>query len=229
MYCIEIGITSPITIGLKETGPQGIQGETGDQGIQGIQGIQGEKGDTGDQGIQGIQGEKGDTGDQGIQGIQGETGATGDQGIQGIQGETGETGDQGIQGIQGIQGVTGATGPQGIQGPSGDNTKYASEIVTAPTSGILTLKLATESYIGTLTNANAFTVALPTPTAGYVAESILIFKIGATLPTITQPSGIAWRGLIPTLVISTSWTIAYESINTSGSTYEIWATACKNG
>lgn len=45
--------------------PQGIQGETGPQGLQGIQG------ETGPQGPQGIQGEKGDTGPQGPQGIQG--------------------------------------------------------------------------------------------------------------------------------------------------------------
>ncbi|MGJ8739011.1 MAG: hypothetical protein ACSHXE_20555, partial [Zobellia laminariae] len=75
-----------------DSGPQGIQGEKGDQGDQGIQGIQGEKGDQGDQGIQGIQGEKGDQGDQGIQGIQGEKGDQGDQGIQGIQGEKGDQG-----------------------------------------------------------------------------------------------------------------------------------------
>ncbi|MGS0526801.1 hypothetical protein ACU8V7_18290 [Zobellia nedashkovskayae] len=63
-----------------DSGPQGIQGEKGDQGDEGIQGIQGEKGDQGDQGIQGVQGEKGDQGDQGIQGIQGEKGDQGDRG-----------------------------------------------------------------------------------------------------------------------------------------------------
>ena len=52
-------------------GDQGIQGEIGPQGIQGIQGIQGEVGPQGIQGIQGIQGEVGP------QGIQGETGPDG--------------------------------------------------------------------------------------------------------------------------------------------------------
>jgi lysophospholipase L1-like esterase len=49
----------------------------GDTGAQGLQGIQGLKGDKGDQGIQGIQGAKGDTGAQGAQGIQGVKGNDG--------------------------------------------------------------------------------------------------------------------------------------------------------
>ena len=220
MYRIEIGVTAPILIGLKETGPQGIKGDTGDQGIQGIQG---EKGDTGDQGVQGIQGEKGDTGDQGIQGVQGIKGDTGDQGIQGVKGIKGDTGDQGVQGVQGEKGNTGDRGVQGVQGPSGDNTKYAAEIIAAPTSGTLTLKLATETYIGTLTNANVFAVALPIPLSGYVSESILVFRIGASLPTITMPANIFWRwGVVPALSINTAYMIHFEKVNTIGSTYEIW-------
>ena len=49
----------------------------GDTGAQGIQGVQGVKGDTGAQGIQGVQGVKGDTGSQGPQGLQGTAGAAG--------------------------------------------------------------------------------------------------------------------------------------------------------
>jgi hypothetical protein len=106
--------------------------------------------------------------------------------------------------------------------------QYNSEIVTAPTSGTLTLKMATETYIGSLTNANTFTVALPSPILGLVTESILIFKVGASLPTITQPTGIVWRGATPTLAINKTYTICYEQINTAGSTYEIYGTAVQN-
>jgi len=106
---------------------------------------------------------------------------------------------------------------------------YDAEIVTSPTTGTLTLKNSTETVLdGSLTSSNTFTVALPTPTAGQVNESILIFKIGASLPTITQPTGIIWRGATPTLAISTNWTIVYEQVNTTGTTYEIWAVATKN-
>lgn len=52
-----------------ETGPQGIQGETGATGPQGPQGIQGEAGATGPQGPQGIQGETGPQGSTGPQGV----------------------------------------------------------------------------------------------------------------------------------------------------------------
>ena len=91
------------------------------------------------------------------------------------------------------------------------------------------MKYCTETVLETpLTNANVFTVALPTPVSEKINESILIFKIGATLPTITQPSGIVWRGATPTLAINTNWTIVYEQVNTTGTTYEIWAIATKN-
>jgi hypothetical protein len=113
------------------TGPQGIQGETGPagaDGLQGPQGLQGETGPAGADGLQGPQGLQGETGPagadglQGPQGLQGETGlagADGLQGPQGLQGETGLAGADGLQGPQGLQGETGPAGADGIQGPQG--------------------------------------------------------------------------------------------------------------
>ena len=182
--------------------------------------FKGEKGDTGLQGIQGVKGDKGDKGDKGAQGI---------QGIQGLKGNTGAQGLQGIQGIQGIQGTQGEKGDKGDKGDTGLSGIYNSEVVASPTTGTLTLKYCTETTLSTpLTNANIFTVAMPAVVPGKVNESILILKVGASLPTIAQPSGIVWRGAIPTLAINTNWTIVYEQVNTTGFTYEIWATACKN-
>ena len=109
--------------------------------------------------------------------------------------------------------------------------RYYAETVSAPANaGTLTLKNATETVISTtLTNSNSFAIALPTAISdGKINESVFIFKIGATLPTITQPSGIVWRGSTPTLAINTNWTIVYEQVNTTGTTYEIWAVATKN-
>ena len=85
------------------SGPAGIEGPTGPQGLQG------EKGDTGPQGIPGIQGEKGDTGPQGPAGKDGVDGAVGAQG------------PEGPQGIQGIQGEKGEQGPEGSNGVPGDS------------------------------------------------------------------------------------------------------------
>ena len=122
--------------------------------------------------------------------------------------------------LQGLKGDTGAAGLSGI---------YNSEVVASPTTGTLTLKYCTETTLSTpLTNANVFTVAMPAVVQDKVNESILIFKIGESLPNITQPSGIVWRGSTPTLAINTNWTIVYEQVNTTGSTFEIWAIACKN-
>jgi hypothetical protein len=59
--------------------------------------LKGPQGDTGAQGVQGIQGAKGDTG------------LTGPQGIQGSQGPVGLTGPAGAQGLQGLTGPAGAS------------------------------------------------------------------------------------------------------------------------
>lgn len=72
-----------------------------------IQGPKGDKGDTGPQGLRGIQGEKGATGERGATGPQGVKGDTGERGPQGLQGPKGDTG---LQGPRGEQGATGAAG-----------------------------------------------------------------------------------------------------------------------
>ena len=92
-----------------------------------IQGIQGDAGADGEQGIQGI---------QGIQGDAGADGADGAQGIQGIQGDAGTDGADGAQGIQGIQGDAGADGADGIDGTDGADGAVAEFIdqVDTPTS-----------------------------------------------------------------------------------------------
>ena len=107
---------------------------------------------------------------------------------------------------------------------------YANELVSVPGSGgTLTLKNSYETYItDILTNSHSFTIALSSPISGQINESILIFKIGTNLPTITQPTGIVWRGIAPTLVINTTWTITYEQVQTGISTYEIYGLGVKN-
>ena len=104
---------------------------------------------------------------------------------------------------------------------------YAAETITNP-SGTLTLKLATETVItNTLTSSNSISISLPSPTSGRVNESILIFKIGASLPTITQPSGIVYRISPPSLVINSTWTFVYEQV-WNGSSWEIYCSSAKN-
>ncbi len=105
-----------------DTGEQGLQGEAGPKGDKGEQGLQGEagpKGDRGEQGLQGEAGPKGDRGEQGLQGVQGEPGPKGDRGEQGLQGVQGESGPKGDRGEQGLQGVQGESGPKGDRGEQG--------------------------------------------------------------------------------------------------------------
>lgn len=107
------GLTNPEGKNLR--GPQGVQGERGEQGPQGIQGEQGERGP---QGIQGVTftahisstGILSFTNDGGLPNppaisVIGPAGATGPQGEQGPQGEKGEPG---------ATGATGETGPRGV-------------------------------------------------------------------------------------------------------------------
>ena len=115
---------------------------------------------------------------------------------------------------------------------SGSNVNsYYAETVPAPANaGILTLKNATETVVSTtLTNSNSFTIALPTPTIGKVNESVLIFKTGTTLPTLTQPAGVIYRTETPVIAINQTWTFCYERVSyDSGSNYEIYVSATKN-
>ena len=109
--------------------------------------------------------------------------------------------------------------------------KYDAETVPAPANGgTLTLKNATETVISTtLTNSNTFAIALPATTTGKVNESIVIFKVGATLPTLTQPSGVVYRTETPVIAINQTWTFCYERVSyDNGSTYEIYVSATKN-
>lgn len=65
---------------------------TGPKGIQGEPGIQGLKGDEGDQGKTGSRGTKGDTGERGERGQAGKDGATGSTGLRGETGKDAPTG-----------------------------------------------------------------------------------------------------------------------------------------
>ena len=108
---------------------------------------------------------------------------------------------------------------------------YDAETVLAPANaGTLTLKNATETVISTtLTNSNSFTIALPTAIAGKVNESILIFKTGATLPALTQPTGVVYRTETPVIAINQTWTFCYERVSFDGGlTFEIYVSATKN-
>jgi hypothetical protein len=108
---------------------------------------------------------------------------------------------------------------------------YTTSLVTAPSNGTtLTLARSNETYMTTqLTNSNSFTIGLATQISGYVNEYIFIFKTGASVPTLTQPSGIIWRGQTPLISTSETWTIVYEYVQVSSTpTWEIYGTAVKN-
>ena len=117
---------------LSLKGEQGLTGQQGEQGIQGLSAYQiavlngytgseadwllSLKGEQGEQGLQGLTGEKGEQGEQGIQGLSAYQIAV-------LNGYTGSEADwllslKGEQGEQGLQGLTGEKGEQGEQGLS---------------------------------------------------------------------------------------------------------------
>lgn len=110
----------------------------------------------------------------------------------------------------------------GAETPDTYKGAYDSEVVASPTSGTLTLKNSTETILdGALTNSNSFTVALATPITGKVNESILIFKVGATLPAITLPVGITFpKPLV--YEANKTHTIVFEQVTFNGTDYEIF-------
>ena len=110
-------------------------------------------------------------------------------------------------------------------------SRYDAETVSAPANaGTLTLKNATETVVSTtLTNSNSFAIALPTAIASKVNESILIFKTGATLPTLAQPAGVVYRTETPVIAINQTWTFCYERVSyDNGLTFETYVSATKN-
>ena len=67
-----------------QNGTQGVKGDTGDTGPQGLKGDKGDNGNTGMQGLKGDKGDMGSAGSQGVKGDKGDTGATGSQGPTGL-------------------------------------------------------------------------------------------------------------------------------------------------
>ncbi|MFH7013496.1 hypothetical protein ACHRV5_16660 [Flavobacterium sp. FlaQc-52] len=183
----------------------GLKGEKGDTGIQGIQGIQGEKGDTGLQGIQGIQGEKGDTGLQGIQGIQGEKGDTGLQGIQGIQGDQGPAGADGtllpeatnlIMGkIQLAGDLSGtADSPSVVASTESRAGKVQLATVAETTAGIVDTRAVHPAGLKVELDKKAGLPVLKDVTANYTAMSTDEFLSCVGDVTITLPDPVSNNG-----------------------------------
>jgi 6-phosphogluconolactonase (cycloisomerase 2 family) len=129
-----------------ETGPQGIQGDTGadstvagpagETGADGPQGLKGDTGSTGaDSTVEGPAGVAGVDGAQGPAGADGTNGTDGVDGVDGPQGLTGDTGPAGADGadstVAGPQGEIGETGPQGEAGA--DGADGADSTVAGPT------------------------------------------------------------------------------------------------
>ena len=113
---------------------------------------------------------------------------------------------------------------------SGGGSPEYDAAVSGSNSGTITLNRSEELFLTTsLTNAHTFTIALDTQTSGKVNEYIIIFKIGATVPAITHPAGVIWRGSTPYLAANQTWTIVYEYVQIDSTpTWEIYGTAIKN-
>ena len=82
------------------------------RGEQGLQGVSGERGLQGERGLPGADGAKGDKGEQGERGL---TGAKGDKGSDGLNGKDGLPGAKGADGLPGKNGVDGKDGKSAYQ------------------------------------------------------------------------------------------------------------------
>ncbi|MEJ6796559.1 MAG: DUF1566 domain-containing protein [Flavobacteriales bacterium] len=108
-------------------GADGINGQDGIDGAQGIQGPAGENGINGPDGITGAQGPQGLTGPAGTNGIDGIDGDDGTQGSTGLTGPAGANGNDGAAGATGLQGPIGLTGPAGANGTNGNDGATGSD------------------------------------------------------------------------------------------------------
>jgi len=118
-------LPSELALGWNQQGLKGDAGPQGEQGLQGEQGIQGPKGDMGDTGEQGIQGPKGDMGD------------TGEQGLQGLQGPPGQNGAKGDPCLPSDPACVGPQGPPGPPGPAGPGADARWVIINDQGDGVI--------------------------------------------------------------------------------------------
>lgn len=116
-------ITQPIIKGVEVKrlipGPEGKQGNIGENGIQGEQGLMGTTGSPGKRGSRGLTGSEGPQGRDGVPGKQGQTGVPGPIGPHGISGPPGKMGAIGLRGEKGEKGDQGPAGPIGMRGDAG--------------------------------------------------------------------------------------------------------------
>ena len=116
--------------------------------------------------------------------------------------------------------------PKVLQIDGGGSKAYDYERVNVAST--IALKLATQTaIIETLTKANAFAITLPTPLLDKVNESIITFKIGATVPNITLPTIKGWHTDEVALAPMTTRTIVFEQLTFDGINYEVWASCDK--
>jgi hypothetical protein len=96
---------------------------------------------------------------------------------------------------------------------------HNTEVIAA--YGNVTLKNRCESYAGTLSAENIFSILMPVPVDGKVNDSSLIFKTGATIPVINWPAGIKWLYGAPVLVGNSYNIFKFKQIFT-GDAWEVW-------
>lgn len=183
-------------------GAQGIPGNNGADGAQGIQGIPGNNGADGQQGLQGVPGANGAQGLPGNDGVQGIQGIPGNDGAQGIQGVPGNDGATGAQGIQGLPGATGAQGIQGIPGvtigytlsvqaltssPADGATIYFGQLPKAPVTVAATSKIHIRKA-GVIKSANIYCYS---GTAGTAESWSMSIRLNNTTDTLIQAVALA--------------------------------------
>ena len=97
-----------------------------------------------------------------------------------------------------------------------------------PITGTLTLNRQSQLVATSAINSKSvFTISLSSPVVNEINEYIFIFKTSGTIPVITYPSGIKWRGKSPILVIDATWTMVFENVY-NGTTWEVYGIAIKN-
>jgi hypothetical protein len=148
----KVPVVNPAEIPTPIPGPQGAQGDPGNEGPIGPQGVPGSLGPVGPRGAMGLagrtppclllpgacQGATGPAGATGKPGADGTPGVDGKDGAKGDQGEPGKDGKDGVDGKPGADGKDGADGQQGVKGDKGDPGPTCPDGTTQETVTVVT-------------------------------------------------------------------------------------------
>ena len=83
------------------------------------------------------------------------------------------------------------------------------QVESSITGGTITCNTNTYTVLTSVQNGTTITISLGSSLVGYANEYTLLFRTGASIPTIIWPNNITWSSGIPSLLINTKYLVSF--------------------